>query len=161
MKCPYCNCNDDRVVDSRPAEDGSAIRRRRECLKCGVRFTTYEKIEKPPLLVIKRDGTRELFDSNKLLEGIVKACMKRPVSTEVMEKLVSDIEEKCRSSLEKEVTSAKLGDMVMDGLKEIDDVAYVRFASVYREFKDVEEFMKELEGLQASQNKKKNENTEA
>lgn len=153
MKCPFCESNDDKVVDSRPAEDGAAIRRRRECIACGVRFTTYEKVEAPPLVIVKRDGTREMFDRDKLMNGIVKACMKRPVRIETMEALAREVEDKCRNTLEKEVSSEMVGELVMEGLKEIDDVAYVRFASVYRQFKDVSEFMKELEELLASHNK--------
>lgn len=150
MKCPVCNQNDDKVVDSRPAEDGAAIRRRRECLACGARFTTYEKVEQPSLIVVKKDGTRELFDRDKLMSGIVKACMKRPVSSAQMDELVRQVEDKCRNSLEREVSSNYIGELVMEGLKELDDVAYVRFASVYRQFKDVGQFMTELERLLAS-----------
>ncbi len=150
MKCPSCNRNDDKVVDSRPAEDGAAIRRRRECLVCGARFTTYEKVEQPSLIVVKKDGTRELFDRDKLMDGIVKACMKRPVSTIQMENLVRQVEDKCRNSLEREISSQYVGELVMEGLKDLDDVAYVRFASVYRQFKDVSQFMNELEALLAT-----------
>lgn len=150
MKCPYCEQNQDKVIDSRPAEDGAAIRRRRECLACGARFTTYEKVEQPSLIIVKKDGTRELFDRDKLMSGIVKACMKRPVSSEQMETLVRHVEERCRNTLEREVPSQKVGEWVMDGLKELDDVAYVRFASVYRQFKDVNQFMQELEDLLAA-----------
>lgn len=147
MKCPYCEQNQDRVIDSRPAEDGAAIRRRRECLACGCRFTTYEKVEQPSIIIVKKDGTRELFDRDKLMSGIVKACMKRPVSSEQMEALVRTVEDRCRNTLEREVPSQKVGEWVMDGLKTLDDVAYVRFASVYRQFKDVNQFMSELEAL--------------
>ncbi len=157
MKCPFCESNDDKVVDSRPAEDGAAIRRRRECIACGVRFTTYEKVEAPPLVVVKKDGTREMFDRDKLLNGIVKACMKRPVSTEQMERLAQEVEETCRNTLEKEISSTFVGEQVMAGLKNIDDVAYVRFASVYRQFKDVNEFMNELEELLASHKQRESE----
>lgn len=150
MKCPFCDLNEDKVIDSRPAEDGAAIRRRRECLACGARFTTYEKIEQPPLIVVKKDGTRELFDRDKLMNGIVKACMKRPVSSAQMDKLVRQVEDRCRNTLEREVSSQQIGELVMDGLKELDDVAYVRFASVYRQFRDVNEFMHELEELMAA-----------
>ena len=149
MKCPYCEENQDKVIDSRPAEDGAAIRRRRECLACGARFTTYEKVEQPSLIIVKKDGTRELFDRDKVMSGIVKACMKRPVSSEQMEALVREVEERCRNTLEREVSSKQVGEWVMEGLKALDDVAYVRFASVYRQFKDVNEFMEELEDLLA------------
>lgn len=147
MKCPFCEQNQDKVIDSRPAEDGAAIRRRRECLACGARFTTYEKVEQPSLIIVKKDGTRELFDRDKLMGGIVKACMKRPVSSEQMEALVRQVEDRCRNTLEREVSSHQVGEWVMDGLKALDDVAYVRFASVYRQFKDVNQFMEELEEL--------------
>ena len=121
MKCPFCDLNEDKVIDSRPAEDGAAIRRRRECLACGARFTTYEKIEQPPLIVVKKDGTRELFDRDKLMNGIVKACMKRPVSSAQMDKLVRQVEDRCRNTLEREVSSQQIGELVMDGLKVLDD----------------------------------------
>lgn len=150
MRCPFCEENQDKVVDSRPAEDGAAIRRRRECLACGARFTTYEKVERPPLIIVKKDGTRELFDRDKLMNGIIKACMKRPVSTEDIERLVNLVEEKSRNLLDHEIPSKQLGELVMDELKKLDDVAYVRFASVYRQFKDVNQFMQELEDILAS-----------
>lgn len=147
MKCPYCSYYDSKVVDSRPTEEGQVIRRRRECIKCSRRFTTYEKIEKIPLIVVKKDGIRESYDRNKLLNGIIKACEKRPVSVSEIEKLVDDIETNLSNSLEKEVTSVVIGEMVMNNLKDIDEVAYVRFASVYRQFKDLNTFMEELKKL--------------
>lgn len=147
MKCPYCSFSDSKVVDSRPTDEGQVIRRRRECIKCGKRFTTYEKIEKIPLIVVKRDGNRVSYDRNKLLNGIIKACEKRPVSMDEIETIVDDIEATLSNSLEKEVTSITIGELVMKKLKEIDEVAYVRFASVYRQFKDINTFMEELKKL--------------
>lgn len=147
MNCPFCNYNDTKVVDTRPTDEGQAIRRRRECLECFKRFTTYEKIEKIPLIVVKKDGNRQLYDRNKLLNGILKACEKRPVSIGNMEELVDEIEKELYNSMEKEVTSDIIGQMVMDRLKEIDEVSYVRFASVYRQFKDINTFMDELNKL--------------
>ena len=147
MKCPYCSYFDSKVVDSRPTEEGQVIRRRRECIKCGKRFTTYEKIEKIPLMVVKKNGNRESYDRNKLLNGIIKACEKRPVSMNEIEKLVDDIEVSLSNSLEKEVTSVVIGEMIKNKLKDIDEVAYVRFASVYRQFKDLNTFMEELKKL--------------
>lgn len=147
MKCPYCSNTEDKVIDSRPNEDNSSIRRRRECTKCGKRFTTYEKIETVPLMVIKKDGTREEFNSNKILGGLLRACEKRPVSITTLEKLVYDIENQLLTSLKKEVDTTLIGEMVMDKLKDVDDVAYVRFASVYRQFKDINTFINELQKL--------------
>ena len=147
MKCMYCGCTDSKVVDSRTTEDGLSIRRRRECTKCGRRFTTYETIETTPILVVKSGGTREVFDENKVKNGIIKSCEKRPVPMYKIDKLVDDIKKQLYNSLDQEVTSKQIGEMVMAGLKEIDEVAYVRFASVYRSFKDVSSFMKELEKL--------------
>lgn len=144
MRCPFCSHGEDRVIDSRPSDEGSAIRRRRECIACGGRFTTYEKIETLPLLVIKKDGTREPFERDKLISGILKSCEKRPVSTSQIETLVNNIETSNQNALKREVTSHEIGEMVMDGLKKIDEVAYVRFASVYRQFKDVNSFLDEL-----------------
>ena len=144
MKCMYCGCTESKVVDSRSAEDGSIIRRRRECLNCGKRFTTYETVETTPVLVIKASGARQVFDPNKLKNGIIKACEKRPVPASKIDKLVDDIKKKVYNSLAQEITSKELGEMVMDGLKEIDEVAYVRFASVYRSFTDISSFMSEL-----------------
>ena len=147
MKCPICGYTESKVIDSRPSEEGSSIRRRRECLSCQNRFTTYEKIETLPLLVVKKDKTRELFDKNKLLSGIIKACHKRPVTMEQMEEVASDIEAELQNSLSREISSQSIGVLVMDKLKSLDPVAYVRFASVYREFKDLDTFMRELDEL--------------
>ena len=152
MKCIYCNCTESRVVDSRPTEDG-AIRRRRECEGCQRRFTTYEKIEMLPVLVIKKDRRREPFDASKVRSGIIKACEKRPVPLGEIEKLVSRVEMSVCSQPEQEVTSEKIGLLVMEGLKTLDEVAYIRFASVYRQFKDVQSFMAELQQLLDSQKK--------
>ena len=152
MKCIYCNCTESRVVDSRPTEDG-AIRRRRECERCQRRFTTYEKIEMLPVLVIKKDKRREPFDASKVRNGIIKACEKRPVALSEIEKLVNRIETSVCSQPEQEVTRERIGELVMDGLKTLDEVAYIRFASVYRQFKDVQSFMAELQQLLDSQKK--------
>jgi len=148
MKCPYCGYIDDRVIDSRPTDEGTAIRRRRECVKCSKRFTTYEKVESIPLIVIKKDKTREKFNKEKLMNGLLRACEKRPVSIGDLEKLVDDIEAQICNSLQREITSKQIGEMVMSGLKKLDEVAYVRFASVYRQFKDIDTFMEELQKLQ-------------
>ena len=147
MKCPYCGYLEDKVVDSRPADEGARIRRRRECLSCGKRFTTYEMIESMPLYVVKRDGTLQAFDRMKLINGMLRACEKRPVALASIEKIADDIELELRGRLEKEVKSVTIGEMVMDRLKEIDEVSYVRFASVYRSFKDVNSFIDELNSL--------------
>ena len=147
MKCPVCGYTESKVIDSRPSEEGSSIRRRRECLSCQNRFTTYEKIETLPLLVIKKDRPRELFDKNKLLSGIIKACHKRTVTMEQMEEVATEIEAELQNSLTREISSQRIGVLVMDKLKSLDPVAYVRFASVYREFKDLDTFMRELEQL--------------
>ena len=147
MKCMYCGNLDSKVIDSRQSDDGTAIRRRRECTKCGRRYTTYETIETTPILVIKNNGNRQAFDPNKLKSGIIKSCEKRPVPMWKIDALVEDIQKKIYNSLEQEVSSKKLGEMVMQGLKDIDEVAYVRFASVYRQFKDISNFMAELEKL--------------
>ena len=144
MRCPFCNHDEDRVIDSRPSDEGSAIRRRRECIACGARFTTYEKVENIPMLVIKKDGTREPFNREKLMSGILKSCEKRPVSTQQIDGLVNSIEAQAQNSLKREISSREVGEMVMEGLKQIDEVAYVRFASVYRQFKDVNSFLEEL-----------------
>ena len=144
MQCPICGDTETKVIDSRPSEEGSSIRRRRECLSCQNRFTTYEKIETLPLLVVKKDKTRELFDKNKLLSGIIKACHKRPVTMEQMEEVATEIEAELQNSLSREISSQSIGVLVMDKLKSLDPVAYVRFASVYREFKDINTFMDEL-----------------
>ncbi len=147
MRCMFCNHVDSKVVDSRPTEDGWAIRRRRECVGCGKRFTTYEKIENPVILVVKKDGRREPFDIEKVKKGIIKACEKRPVAIKDIDNLVSAIEKKVYNSLEQEISTDVLGELVMDGLKELDQVAYVRFASVYRQFKDINTFRDELNKL--------------
>ena len=147
MKCPFCGHLKDKVVDSRESGNGDAIRRRRECLDCGRRFTSYERIEEIPYFVIKRDGRREPFDRNKLLAGLMRACEKRPVSAKALQQIVDDIEQRVMDSPERELEAGTLGEYVMERLKEIDKVAYVRFASVYRRFEDVEEFMSELRGL--------------
>ncbi len=147
MKCPFCGYEEDKVIDSRPTDEGERIRRRRECLKCGKRFTTYEMIESLPIIVIKKDGSRETFDRQKLFNGMLRACEKRPVSIETLDKAISDIEVVIQNSLDREVSSDKIGELVMEKLKEIDEVAYVRFASVYRQFKDINTFMNELNKL--------------
>lgn len=147
MKCIYCGHPESKVVDSRPTDEGSSIRRRRECLVCKKRFTTYEKIDSLPLLVIKKNGDRVPFDSDKIKMGIIKACEKRPVPMHDIEELVAGIEKAIFNSLRQEITSKEIGELVMSGLKKLDDVAYVRFASVYKEFKDVDTFMKELQTL--------------
>lgn len=147
MRCPFCNSEDMKVVDSRPSEENNSIRRRRQCETCERRFTTYEKIETIPIMVIKRDGTRELFDRNKILNGIVKSCNKRTISVQQMESMVDDIENTVFNTLQKEINSTQIGELVMEKLKEIDEVAYVRFASVYRQFKDINTFMDELAKL--------------
>ena len=152
MKCIYCNCTESRVVDSRPTEDG-AIRRRRECEGCQRRFTTYEKIEMLPLLVVKKDKRREPFDAAKVRSGVVKACEKRPVALAEIEKLVRGVEMNVWKQPEQEVTTEQIGQMVMDSLKELDEVAYIRFASVYRQFTEVESFMEELQQLLSAQKK--------
>ncbi|MCD5406853.1 MAG: transcriptional regulator NrdR [Desulfotomaculum sp.] len=145
MRCPFCGYAESKVSDSRPAGDGQAIRRRRECSQCAKRFTTYERVDEVPLVVVKKDGNRQVFDRNKLLGGLIKACEKRPVAVEKLELLTSEIEKGLRNRMEPEVTSAIIGEMVMDWLRKEDEVAYVRFASVYREFQDVFSFMQELE----------------
>ena len=147
MRCPYCEYFESKVVDSRPTDEGQAIRRRRECIKCNKRFTTYEKIEEIPIIVVKKDGNRQAFDRNKVLNGIIKSCEKRPVSMSEIEKIVDDIEKILSNSLEKEVTSVEIGEHIMNKLKDVDEVSYVRFASVYRQFKDVNSFMEELKKI--------------
>lgn len=147
MRCPYCDFYESKVIDTRPTDEGQAIRRRRECIKCGKRFTTYEKIEEIPIVVVKKDGNRQTYDRNKLLNGILRACEKRPVSLDTIEDVVDDIEKNLYNSMEKEITTVNIGEMVMNALKDIDEVAYVRFASVYRQFKDVNSFMDELKEL--------------
>ena len=147
MKCPYCDAADSKVIDSRPTDEYEAIRRRRECLHCKKRFTTYEKVESIPLMVIKKDGSRQMFDSQKLLNGIMRACEKRPVSTSDMERVAEEIEIAAQNLMEHEIKSEQLGEMVMDKLKSLDEVAYVRFASVYREFRDLNTFVEEVNKL--------------
>lgn len=144
MKCPYCSASDSKVIDSRPTEDGEKIRRRRECLKCGRRFTTYEIVERVPIIVVKKDGSREEFDRQKLLGGMLRACEKRPVSYQMLESAVENIEQAIRAGYEQEVTSIYIGELAMAELKKVDEVAYVRFASVYRQFSDINTFMEEL-----------------
>lgn len=148
MKCVYCGYLESKVIDSRSAEEGTSIRRRRECLQCGKRFTTYEVVEHTPILVIKNDGGRQSFDAAKIKSGIIKACEKRPVAMAAIDKLVADIEKQIYNSLEQEIPSAKIGEMVMIGLKELDQVAYIRFASVYRQFRDVTTFLDFINGFE-------------
>jgi transcriptional repressor NrdR len=147
MKCPFCNHPESKVIDSRPTDEGNMIRRRRECIQCARRFTTYEKIESMPLMIIKKDKSLEPFDRDKILSGLLKACEKRPVSIETLENLVDDIEAQVCNSLIRDISSKELGNMVMDRLKELDEIAYVRFASVYRQFKDINTFVSELQKL--------------
>lgn len=147
LRCPYCDYQESKVIDSRPTEEGNAIRRRRECTKCEKRFTTYEKIETIPVMVVKKDSSREPFSRTKVMNGILRSCEKRPVAMDDIEMVVNDIESKILNSLEREVTTETIGEMVMERLKELDGVAYVRFASVYREFKDINTFMEELHKL--------------
>lgn len=147
IKCPNCEGNDDRVVDSRPSDDGSSIRRRRECLLCGSRFTTYEKIEDMPLMVIKKDGSRQAFDRQKLLIGIMKSCEKRPVTTQQIEGLIDNVERVAGNVLKREIPSSEIGELVLDQLRGIDEVAYIRFASVYRAFRDIRSFVNEISQL--------------
>ncbi len=147
MKCMYCGCIDSKVIDSRASDDGTNIRRRRECMNCGKRFTTYETVENTPIFVIKSNGARQAFDATKIKNGIIKACEKRPVPASAIDKLVDDIQKKIYNSLAQEVTSKELGEMVCEALKTLDEVAYVRFASVYRSFTDTTSFIKELEKM--------------
>lgn len=153
MKCPYCLYPESKVIDSRPADDGQRIRRRRECLCCKKRFTTYEAIESQPVIIIKRDKSRQVFDRNKLLSGMLRACEKRPVSLEILEKAIDEIESQLQNSLEREVTSVTVGEMALEKLRQIDEIAYVRFASVYRDFKDIGSFLEELNNLISSNGK--------
>ena len=147
MRCPFCSYSESKVIDSRPAEEGATIRRRRECLSCGKRFTTYEIMERMPLLVVKKDGSRQSFDRMKMLGGMIKACEKRPVRVDEIERIADEIEQELQSSLEREVSSERIGELVMDKLKGVDEVAYVRFASVYRQFRDINTFLDELNKL--------------
>jgi transcriptional repressor NrdR len=156
MRCPFCENLDTRVIDSRPTEEGHAIRRRRECDSCNKRFTTYEKVEEINFMVIKKDGSREAFDRNKVMNGIIKACEKRPVPIADIEKIVDDIERGLNNMMEKEVESKLIGEVIMEHLKELDEVAYVRFASVYRQFKDVNTFVAEIEKLLGKDKEKVN-----
>ena len=144
MRCLFCGHTESKVIDSRATDEGATIRRRRECLECGKRFTTYEKIESIPIIVVKKDGTRESFDRDKIINGLVRACEKRPISLKDIEGVVEEIETKLYNLLEKEVSTEKIGEMVMEKLQKLDDIAYVRFASVYRQFKDINSFMDEL-----------------
>lgn len=147
MRCPFCGFEESKVIDSRPTEEGEKIRRRRECLQCQKRFTTYEIIETLPIVVVKKDKSRQVFDRTKLIGGLLRACEKRPVPLEVIEEAVNDIETQLQNSIDREVTSIKIGELAMDKLKNIDEVAYVRFASVYRQFRDINSFMDELARL--------------
>lgn len=153
MKCPYCGYSESKVIDSRPTDEGERIRRRRECLNCAKRFTTYEVIETVPVDVVKKDKSREAFDRNKLLNGLLRACEKRPVPLETLERIVDEIETLLQNSLDREVPSTLIGTYAMDKLKKVDEVAYVRFASVYREFKDINTFMDELNKIKAERNR--------
>ena len=152
MKCPFCGYDDSKVLDTRPTDEGYTIRRRRECLKCQKRFTTYEKIEQSPIMVIKKDGNRQAFDREKIIRGMIKSCEKRPVSAADIEEAVNNIEKKIENSMKKEISSLEVGEMVMDELKDLDEVSYVRFASVYREFKDLQSFIDELENFVKKKN---------
>lgn len=154
MKCPYCENEDTKVIDSRHTEEGHAIRRRRECDVCGKRFTTYEKVEEMVLMVVKKDGSREAFDRNKIMNGIIKACEKRPVTADEIDRIVSEIERGLNNMMEKEVSSNFIGELIMEQLQKVDEVAYVRFASVYRQFTDVSTFVAEIEKLLGSKKKK-------
>ena len=147
MRCPYCQPQESKVVDSRPTEEGASIRRRRQCMACGRRFTTYEQVEVVPMTVKKKSGGIEVFDRNKILKGLIKSCEKRPVSLEAMEKAVDDIEMALEAKMVKQISSEEIGEMILDRLKDLDEVAYVRFASVYRRFQDIDSFMAELEEL--------------
>ena len=149
MKCPYCGAIDSKVIDSRPTEDGEKIRRRRECLRCGKRFTTYETVESLPMVVVKKDGSRQSFDRRKVLGGMIRACEKRPVPLAELEKIAAEIEQDLQNSMEREISTEAIGEKVMERLKSVDQVAYVRFASVYRQFKDIDTFMAELNKLLA------------
>lgn len=147
MKCMYCGCLDSKVVDSRLNEDGTSIRRRRECVNCGKRFTTYETVEYTPVMVVKKSGNRQAFDVNKIRAGVMKACEKRPVSMYDVDRVINNVQKQVYNSLEQEITSAEIGDMVMEELKSLDEVAYVRFASVHRQFKDINTLLNEIESL--------------
>ena len=154
MKCPYCGFNESKVIDSRPADENNSIRRRRECLSCTRRFTTYETVESLPVVVVKKDGSRQSFDRGKVLSGMIRACEKRPVPVARLEKVAADIEQELQNSMEREISTEVIGERVMENLRNIDQVAYVRFASVYRQFKDIDSFMEELTKLLAEQNQR-------
>ncbi|MDE5896719.1 MAG: transcriptional regulator NrdR [Clostridia bacterium] len=154
MRCMFCNCTESKVIDSRSADDDKTIRRRRECMGCGRRFTTYETIEIAPILVVKSDGNRQAFDVGKIKRGIIKSCEKRPVPIEKIDALVDDIAKRVYNSMEQEISSKTIGEMVMEGLKELDEVSYVRYASVYRSFKDISSFMSELQKMMAKKDEK-------
>ena len=147
MKCPFCSFNESKVIDSRPAEEGASIRRRRECLSCAKRFTTYETVESLPMVVVKKDGSRQSFDRRKVLGGMIRACEKRPVALADLERIAEEIEQDLQNSMEREISTEAIGERVMDRLRTVDQVAYVRFASVYRQFKDIDTFMAELNKL--------------
>jgi len=147
MRCPYCSHPESKVIDSRPAEEGASIRRRRECLACRKRFTTYETMECLPIVVVKKDGSRQSFDRNKIMAGLIRACEKRPVPYSALESMVNEIEQVLQNKMEREISSSEIGELVMERLKKIDDVSYVRFASVYRQFKDINTFIAELSKL--------------
>ena len=149
MKCPYCGYSESKVIDSRPADENSSIRRRRECLSCGKRFTTYETVESLPMVVIKKDGSRQSFDRQKMLRGMIRACEKRPVTLAELERIADEIEQELQNSMEREIRTEIIGEKVMERLRKVDQVAYVRFASVYRQFKDIDTFMAELNKLLA------------
>ncbi len=149
MKCPYCSYSESKVIDSRPADEGTSIRRRRECLSCGKRFTTYETVESLPMVVIKKDGSRQSFDKQKILGGMIRACEKRPVPLAELEKIADEIEQDLQNSMDREISTESIGERVMEKLRSVDQVAYVRFASVYRQFKDIDTFMAELNKLLA------------
>lgn len=155
MRCQYCSCTESKVIDSRPTEESSSIRRRRECMNCGRRFTTYEKIELLPLMVVKRDGRREAFDPQKIKAGVMRACEKLPISMQQIDEMTSRVEQAAYASMESELSTTRLGDMVMQELKAVNDVAYVRFAAVYRLFTDIGDFMKELQKLLDENEKKR------
>ncbi|MFS8650484.1 MAG: transcriptional regulator NrdR [Caldibacillus sp.] len=160
MRCPTCNYNGTRVIDSRPVEDAKAIRRRRECESCGYRFTTFERVEQTPLIVVKKDGTREEFSREKILRGLIRACEKRPVPLPKLEEISAEVERELRNTGQSEVTSTSIGELVMEKLSKVDDVAYVRFASVYRQFKDINVFLEELKELLKKDRETKNSQQE-
>ena len=153
MKCPFCSHNESKVVDSRPTDEGQAIRRRRECIACTKRFTTYEKIDEIPLIVVKKNGNRESYNKNKILNGVIKSCEKRPISLQDIEELVDGIEKQLYNTMEREITTEFIGNLVIEKIKELDEIAYVRFASVYREFKDINTFMDEVKKILGEKSK--------